>query len=138
MMSHIIRMGLRAPEWLRPLLGFLLFVLMPLAVVILAMALLGSHLQPLAVRALIYMSVAGAGAALACGLIGSFLVIQGSLRPWVLAFAASSAFFILMAVLSVSDVNTYARWEVALIVMGGGTVFGGAILRHFAISRRSL
>jgi hypothetical protein len=138
MLNQIIRMGLRAPGWLRPLLGFLLFWLLPLAAGILAMAVLGSHLPSLGVRALIYMSVAGAAAALAYGLVGSFLYIRGNLRPWVLAFAASSVFFISMAFLSASGVNTFARWEFAVAIIAGGTAFGGAILRHFAIVRRAL
>lgn len=84
------------------------------------------------------MSVAGAAAALAYGLVGAFLYIRSSIRPWVLAFAASSVFFISMALLSASDVNTFARWECAVAIIAGGTVFGGAILRHFAIVRRAV
>jgi hypothetical protein len=138
MLNQIIRMGLRAPGWLCPLLGFLLFWLLPLTAGILAMAVLGSRLPSLGARALIYMSFAGATAALSYGLVGAFLHIRGNLRPWVLAFAASSVFFISMALLSASDVNTFARWEFAVTIIAGGTAFGGAILRHFAIVRRAL
>jgi len=84
------------------------------------------------------MCVAGAAAALAYGLLGTFLSIRSSLRPWALAFATSTVLFISVAALTVSDVNTFARWEVASIIIGGGTIFGGAILRHFAIARRAL
>lgn len=132
----MIRVGLRAPGWLGPLPGFLLFALLPLTAAILVAALLGSRLHPQALPALIYLSVAGAGAALAYGLIGAFLLVRSRLRSWVFAFAACTVFFILLAVHSLSDVTTLAGWAVALIAIGGGTVLGGAILRHFAINRR--
>lgn len=138
MLNQIIRYGLRAPGWLRPLLGLLLFWLVPLGAGILAMAVLGSHLPSLGVRALIYLSVAGVAAALAYGFVSAFMNVRSSLRPWVLAFAASSVFFISMALLSASDVNTFARWEFGVTIIAGGTAFGGAILRHYTIVRRAL
>jgi hypothetical protein len=129
MLNRIIRRGLQAPSWLRPLLGFVLFWLLPLAACVLTMALLDSHLAPRGVRALIDLSVAGAASALAYGLVSAFVYVRSSLRPWVLAFAASSVFFISLALLSASEVNTFARWEFAVAIIVGGTALGGAILR---------
>ncbi len=135
MVHSIIRRGLVAPTWLRPCLAFLLFWQMPLAGTLAVMAALGRNLSTIGIRALIYISVAGAVAALVYGLINTFLYLRRQLRPWVLAFASSTVYFVSMALISLSDTNTFARWEFAVAIIGGGTVFGGAVLRHFATKR---
>ncbi len=137
MSNRLIRIGLQTPRWLRPFLAFLLYWLVPVIIGgVMARAARSGPIPQL--RAMIYLSVSGGAAALAYGVVGSFLYVRGTLRPWVLAFSASAVFFLSMASLSVSDLHTFARWEWALAIIAGGTAFGGAILRHFTMARSAL